>query len=435
MSISVHLESLSNDLIEKINDDLTIPLETKKPFSKGFAKSFTKSFTKKSIEAYEISDRDFLHLPFAYAVNELSLSRPKSTNFKKISDECTFEGILRDEQKNIKDEAIENLNTFGTCLISAYPGFGKTCTSIYITSKIKLKTLIVLNRLVLMQQWEEAIKKFCPKASVHCLKPGKKFPDVDPDYVIINAINVSKFGRDFYKDFGTVIVDEAHLIMSQVLSQSLFYLCPRYLIGLSATPYRPDGMDRLMSLFFSEHKIIRTLKRTHKVFRVDTGFTPEVEFDRNGKVIWGFILEQQCSNRERNDLIVKIIQDHPDRIFLVLSKRIEQAQHLHDRLKEKGESVALLIGSSTTFEKEARILIGTSSKIGVGFDHARMNALVLASDLEQYFIQYLGRVFRTEEVEPIVFDLVDNNSILKKHYSTRKRVYEESGGYIEKYIK
>lgn len=285
-----------------------------------------------------------------------------------------------------------------------------------------------------MQQWEEAIKKFCPKAVVHCLKPGKKFPEIDPDYVIVNAINVSKFGRDFYKDFGTVIVDEAHLIMSQVLSQSLFYICPRYLIGLSATPYRPDGMDKLMLLFFSEHKIIRTLKRSHKVFRVDTGFTPEVEYDRNGKVIWGNILEQQCSNPARNELIVKIVQDHPDRTFLVLSKRIEQAQYLHDRLKERGESVALLVGSSTTFEKEARVLIGTSSKIGVGFDHAKMNALVLASDLEQYFIQYLGRVFRTEEVEPIVFDLVDNNSILKKHYGTRKRVYEESGGHIEKYF-
>jgi superfamily II DNA or RNA helicase len=241
-------------------------------------------------------------------------------------------------------------------------------------------------------------------------------------------------GQDFFKDVGTVIVDEAHLIMSQVLSQSLQYLFPKYVIGLSATPYRPDGMNALMDFYFTEHKIVRNLYRKHTVYKVDTGLTPEVEYDRNGKVVWGKILESQCLNEPRNNLIVDIIQKYPDRIFLVLSKRVDQAQYIYDKLLEKGESVTILIGSETNFDRDARILVGTTGKVGVGFDHPKLDTLLLASDLEEYFIQYLGRVFRREDVEPIVFDLVDNNSILKKHFGTRKGIYNEVGGTIKKYI-
>lgn len=445
MSLNVSLTSLSNELREKISQDLTISIE---PVKKGFNNKSV-PFPQKTgatMEAYDFDGNDILILPLAYGIHEIDIPKPNSQDYPKLKSDCNFVGTLREEQKAIKDEAINNLNMYNACLISAYPGFGKTCTSIYITSKIKLQTLIIINRLVLMKQWEEAIKKFCINVTVVCAdtkmrvqkspnKKQKKTEDEElpPDYIIINAINIPKMGKDFFKNVGVVIVDEAHLIMSQVLSKGLFYVFPRYIIGLSATPYRSDGMDKLLTLYFTDKKIIRTLKRNHTVFKVETGFTPEVEYDRNGKVIWGHILEQQCMNPQRNGMIINIIQNHPTRIFLVLSKRIEQAQYLYDRLKEGNENVSLLIGSKTTFDKDARILIGTSSKIGVGFDHSRMDALLLASDLEQYFIQYLGRVFRTEDVEPIIFDLVDNNSILKRHFSTRKGVYIESGGKIVKY--
>ena len=54
----------------------------------------------------------------------------------------------------------------------------------------------------------------------------------------MNAINVPKRSNTFYSKIGTVIIDETHLILSEVFSKSLKSLQPRYLIGLSATPYR-----------------------------------------------------------------------------------------------------------------------------------------------------------------------------------------------------
>ena len=89
------------------------------------------------------------------------------------------------------------------------------------------------------------------------------------------------------------------------------------------------------------------------------------------------------------------------------------------------------MGSNQEFDSEARILIGTNSKVGTGFDHKKLDALLLAADVEEYFIQYLGRIFRTKEGVPIVVDLVDDNNILLKHWLTRRGIYLEHGGRVK----
>ena len=159
------------------------------------------------------------------------------------------------------------------------------------------------------------------------------------------------------------------------------------------------------------------------------------KFERNiqGRINWASILDAQSKNEYRNNLIIKIIQKFSNRIFLVLVKRVEQGIYLKNELEKNGESVTDLIGSKQEFDKDARILIGTCQKVGVGFDHARLDTLLLATDLEEYFIQYLGRIFRRKDIDPIVFDIVDNNSILTKHFNSRKKVYQEHGGIINNF--
>lgn len=427
MSFRISIDTLTDEQRESIANDLTVSPELPQKGKKQFY-----STKASSIELFDVDNENVI-VPFAYGVTKLRAKRPRMDNFDKIKS-SSFSGQLRDSQKSIKDEAIGNLNLYGSTLISCYPGFGKTITSIYISAKIGLKTLIIVNRVVLMNQWKDSINKFCPDAQVALLSPQKKSVDGDADFLIVNAINVGKFGSHFFEKVGTVIVDEAHLIMSNVLSQSLRFLFPKYLIGLSATPYRTDGLNVLLQLYFTEHKIIRKLFHPHTVYKIDTGFTPEVDYDRNGTVNWGKIIESQSLNVERNNLILSLVQKHKERNFLILTKRVEQANYLSQKLKSLHESVDTFIESKVQFDKDARILIGTTSKVGVGFDHDKLDALILASDLEEYFIQYLGRVFRRQDITPIIFDLVDNNSILKRHFSTRKSTYLEAGGKIEKYV-
>ena len=118
---------------------------------------------------------------------------------------------------------------------------------------------------------------------------------------------------------------------------------------------------------------------------------------------------------------------------MVLCKRISQAKYLISKLEEEKVDVTSLLGNNNNFDEKSRVLVATVQKCGVGFSHSVLNTLVIATDMEEYFIQYLGRVMRTEEGEPIVFDIIDKHPILKKHFSTRKKVYEESGGVIKKF--
>jgi hypothetical protein len=136
---------------------------------------------------------------------------------------------------------------------------------------------------------------------------------------------------------------------------------------------------------------------------------------------------------ERNKNIVNICQRHPDRNILILSKRIHQIDTLYNGLKELDEHVTLLKDNETSFDKDARILIATFQKVGTGFSHDKLDMLILATDAEEYFMQYLGRVFRRPDVQPIIMDIVDDNPILRRHFLTRRNVYQECGGKIYPY--
>jgi len=418
MSRKVSISSLTDKQLENISNELQIQQEASK---------YSFNATPITISLLD-TEQDDLFLPFAYAKK---FPRPERESFPStdIPSECK----LRDYQKSVKIEALNSLNLTGSVIISCYCGFGKTFLGLYIATKLKLKTLIVCNRIQLIKQWVESIQKFFPEATSQVLTAQSKMKDCD--FYIVNATNVPKHSRSFYASIGCLIVDECHLILAEKLSSCMRYIFPRYLIGLSATPYRPDGLDILFDMYFGKTKVVRKLHRLHTVYRINTGIKPEVELNRMGKVDWGSVIASQCDNEVRNEMIIKVIKHFSDRVFLVLCKRVSQANFLVKRLEEEGEDVTSLIGKNQEYEKTSRILIGTSGKLGTGFDHPRLDSMILASDVEQYFVQYLGRVFRREDVTPFIFDFVDNYGLLIKHFRTRNSVYLEHGGIVKDFSK
>jgi len=416
MSISLSIETIPWEVRKNINSDLEIKIDNK--FGGG---------PPRYIYPFEIEEEN-ITLPFAYAITK-KIKRPVRENF--LSLDISFDGILRPEQTEVRKEAIKQLSSTGSVLLSMYCGFGKSSTSMKLACDIGLKTLIIVNKLILIKQWDEGIKTFCPSASVQKLTSRSKKDDCD--FYIINAQNVEKMGKSFFSDIGTVIVDEAHLIMAETLSRCLQWVHPRYLIGLTATPYRMDGLNSLLDMYFGKYKISRTLWREHIAYKVSTGFKPTVEQTANGRVNWGVVLDSQANSEERNELIIKILKYYSKRNFLVLTKRVSQGEYLFKRLEEEGEDVTSLLGSNQEYKVSSRILVGTSSKIGVGFDHPKLDALLLAGDVEQYFVQYLGRVFRTKDVKPIILDLVDDYSLLTKHFNTRRKIYQDHGGEVKNF--
>jgi superfamily II DNA or RNA helicase len=424
MSIKFHLDKLSEDVKYTIIDKLSFTPEVKIKSS-----FFTPS--PDPVCAYEIDSENNVYLPFSYSLHNMQnhITLPKTSEYSKI--DTKFIATLRKLQEEVFPEIYSTIKTKGTLKLSFYPGFGKTTLSIFLASKLKLRTVILCHRTVLINQWKESIEKCIENPKIQILKSGQTIRD-DAQFIIISACILPKLGWIF-KDIGTLIVDEIHTFATRTLSKALIYFTPRYLIGLSATPYRSDGMDKLLDVYFGEECIDRKLYRKHLYYRVQTKLKPDVRKNEKGELIWDSILEWQSKNEARNDMIVDIVKKHPTRHFLILCKRIEQAKTLQTLLLAEQQNVDTLIGNETVFDKKARILIATIQKCGVGFSHDILDALIVASDCEEYFIQYLGRVMRTEEGEPIVFDIVDDHPTLKRHYATRKKIAKESGGTCLEY--
>lgn len=321
----------------------------------------------------------------------------------------------------------------GRFLLDDFSITHNTATSINISTKIQLPTLVILNRLLLMDQWKSSISKFCPDAKVFIIQPRVKDIPEGYDFYIINAINVEKYKRELYSFIGFCIVDECHMIMSEVLSKCMMKVEPKYLLGLSATPYRVDGLNDMIDSYFGPSRVTQKIERKHLVYKINTGLTIEFGYNKFGKMDWNSLINAQSTHPERNEIIVDIVKKYPERYFLLLTKRIEQGKILSEMLNTAGIEHDCLFGVEKYIESDKHVLIGTTGKCGVGFDAPKLNTLVLCNDMVNYYIQMLGRVMRQKDSDAWVFDLVDENSILKKHYYERCKVYKEHGGVFGKY--
>lgn len=417
MSRKIQLCTLSLQEREQIGRELTLTIEPGK---------YSRQVT--YIHPFDVGDDGNLYVPFGW---DMKIPRPLRVDFSRRT--YSFNGTLRPTQIPIFKESISFLNKTGSCLIAAFTGVGKTFLSIYIAHRIKLKVLIIVNRVILADQWKNSIINLCPDAKVQIVKPKSKMDD-HCDFIIMNAQNIFKRDRSDFKDIGFMCVDECHLIMAEKMSRCMGYVCPRYLLGLSATPWRNDGMNRLFELYFGNTKIVRELYRPHTVKMVKTGFKPVMEQTESGKVNWGRLLESISLDEKRNRLIVKLTKTIPKKVILIITKRVSHTKLLFDMLKAEGEKVDYLTGNKQEFDRTCRILIGTVQKCGVGFDFPAVDSIILAIDVESYFEQILGRSMRREDSSPIIFDLLDDNPILFKHFQTRKKVYKKAGGKIS-YLK
>jgi superfamily II DNA or RNA helicase len=400
---------------------------------------------------------EYLQLPFSYA----SHYTPDFPN-----DEITFEhsvytfvGKLKSIQEEIQDEVFYLLNTRRSVMLSLYCGAGKTIYTIYLCSRLKYKpVMIICHRVNIIDNWQFSINKVCPDARVMVLsaKSSLCYPDGSyPDFYIINITAIPKFKIDSFHHVAVVVVDEAHTICTDKSIQHLFHFTPRYTIGLTATPDRSDGRGKLLDFFFggrvaieedecvieniSRGRVTRKLWRPFNVYTYETDFKPITQQSEQGRLDWHSVLAGQAQDDERNNLIVAMVKYFRTRNFLILCKRKDQSQILLQKLRNHKEDVDIFIESSRVFRTEARILISTYSKSGVGFDHPKLDALIVAGDVLESFDQYLFRVFRRDDVMPMVFDLIDKNFVLKNHfYGTWKKpgrtaIYRDVGGEIRNF--
>jgi superfamily II DNA or RNA helicase len=436
MSVAIDITNLTPTLLRKLDKDLHV-----KPIIKEVDKYQKNVKLVETFDTFKKDGKTYAALPFNYYYQHLE-------SIPRIDSECeerkfNFVGNLLPRQKEVRDEILDIINRTSSVVLSLHTGFGKTVMAIYLSSKIGLRTVILCHRKVIIEQWVESIKKYIPNATVCILgeKVGKKemksrtFDEGNCDFLICNVINVPNKTREFYSSFGLVVVDEIHTVCTSAFSKCLNYFFPEYLIGLSATPFRSDGMDRIIELYCGPEIVFRKLNKPFNVYKLSTNFKPNSQLNISGTLDWNSVLEDQATNTSRNNLIVNLCRYFINRNILVLVKRKDHAAVLRNMLASKGEDVDMFTGDSRECNYTCRVLIATYSIAGVGFNLEKLDLLICAADVLENFTQYIGRIFRRDDVSAIYIDLIDEMSTIKKHSMERMKLCKELGGEVKSFSK
>lgn len=380
-------------------------------------------------------ERKIVHLPMG-VWNQLFTTFPKRM-YDSIEVKFKFDlyTVQTDERKRDQDvvaaQAIATLTKQHTVLLALFTAFGKTATAIYIASKLKLKTLVVCLQKELRDQWKCEIEKFT-SAKVCNIKANGVL-DSDAEFYIVGivqAVNMFKKNANVFDGIGTVIIDECHHIVADKFSKALQTVHPKYLIGLSATPDRKDGLDIMFPLYFgdSQSYIVREEKKSFQVIKLNTMFVPDCRTNMQGRLDWSNVINSLAYNPMRQRMIAKLAHTYPNEIIMILGQRVEELEGIAQYLEEMGENIDRFYGSKKkkAIKSDYRILLTGSKKGGEGFDDKRLTMLIIITDTTD-IRQNEGRIRCDNN---IVIDIVDKFGTLEKHWEMRKQWYLKRGATI-----
>lgn len=391
----------------------------------------TENYTKEIsyIRAYQELKSDLISFPVNSAITHGYFpSLPKGAQRTTWD----FRGDFRaPEQSKAFSEALDYLNKKHVCILSLHVGFGKTFLALKLAAHIGLKTLIIVptSKKILQTQWKEEIERFIPKANIQLLSSKTKVDRSADIFIAGSHCILNIWPQLTFIPF--CIVDELHLVLSKKGFACLLHIFPYFLLGLSATPFRLDGSNDLVELFFGSSQVERTLKRNYTVKTIFTPFTFKMQKTESGQLNWGAVLGDQANHEERNEMIARIICAYKNIKFLVLCKRVDQIKELSEKCRQGGVAVQAVYEDISP-QKDEKTLVGSIQKLGTGFSDCSFKGLIIAADVQDYFIQYFGRVLRDPQDCPLVFDIVDNNAVMMKHFKEREKVYVNSGGKLQK---
>ena len=303
---TINKNELSIEKQVKIRNDLTI-----KPFTMGSPLNDTKTFP-----AYRESQNKF-YVPHYYGVE--NFGPPKQYKISEGNDiNLEFNGIPRDYQEPVINKFLEHCEKvcYGGGLLELHTGWGKTCAGLYILSKLKKKTIIIVHKEFLMNQWIERIQHFLPKAKIGKIQgPIIDFENKDIVLCMLQSIIIKDYDQKIFDDFGFTIIDEVHHISSQSFSNSLFKVLTKYMLGLSATMNRKDGTTDVFKKFLgnviykAERKNDSLVEIRAINYTVDDDEFNNVILDYKGQPQNSSMISKICEYNRRTEFIIKTICD------------------------------------------------------------------------------------------------------------------------------
>ena len=308
------------------------------------------------------------------------------------------------------ERGVEAFKTLGGGVLSLAPGQGKTVCALALASHMKLRTLIVVHKEFLANQWRERIKHFCPEATIGRIQ-GPEF-DMEQDFVIgmIQTLCQRPFPEGAFDSIGLLIVDEAHHIGAPAFSQCMFTMCPKYTLGLTATPERKDGLTRLLYWFLGPEffRVERTGQRSTqvKVFHYeDPLFMRPPPLTRFDKINMAGMINELVELEPRNKMILELVEDalEDSRKVLVLSDRRDHCLYFHNKIGEARSGLYIGGRKEAELEEAAKkqVVIATFQLAHEGLDIPTLDTVVLTTPKAD-IKQAIGRIMRETPLGTLV---------------------------------
>ncbi|MGA9755914.1 MAG: DEAD/DEAH box helicase [Desulfobaccales bacterium] len=345
-------------------------------------------------------------------------------------------------------EAVEAMaaRDFGT--LAAPTGSGKTVVALALVAMRRQPALVVVHTRELMDQWISRVETFLgiPAREVGIIGGGKM--KMGDKITVAMVQTLCKCAPEVAPFIGNLIVDEAHRCPSRTFTEAVTAFDSWYMTGLSATPWRRDGLSRLIYWYVGDkvHEIDKAalVKAGHvlqaEVVWRETDFEPT--FDPSEE--YSRMLSELTQDPARNDLIAADVareaQGNGGGVCLVLSDRKSHVETLAGLLEVRGIEAAILTGDLSNGERQAvvaalnagkvKVLVATGQLIGEGFDCRDLSTLFLGTPIRfsGRLLQYLGRVLRPApgKSRAVVVDYQDVNvPVLMNAARGRQRVYGE----------
>ena len=377
-----------------------------------------------------------------------------------------FIGELKESQIPAVEKILQNDNG----ILSAATAFGKTVVCCNVIAQRKVSTLILIQSSALMEQWREALEKFLhideepPEYETPTGRKKKRKSIIgklqgahDSTTGIIDvamAGSVCKNGEYHrrLKEYGLILVDECHHAASDTIVDILREAKAKYVYGVTATPFRGDGLEKINYMLLGPIRYQYTSKDRakeqgieHLVYpRFTRAVAPRFSQD---KMHPNEAYEIIRNNEDRDELIIRDVKQCIDtgRTPVVLSKYVNHSQRLYQRLINYADKVFLLSGRNSKKEhkeilkqmnqvspKESMILVATGKLIGEGFDYPRLDTLIMATPVAWKGVveQYAGRLNRDYDGKKsvIIYDYVDIHiPMFDRMYHKRLKAYKQIG--------